>query len=329
MVINVKTRSVLILLILFFFIIVQSAWAGSILEFDLETGKTFSYKTTIDFTQRTIFETAADQISRGEVIELNGNITWFETIFIIQNYNNDYAAISCRVDSLTANLKSSVDSIMSEIKIHAFKDSVVIMHDDSVLSVYDPEHSARDAASDFYERLLFVGEDIKMLVYPDGEIINITENKNLWQLMRELLALPDEGFLEVVFPQNQSRWEQTIEIDRIGDFELKDKPKPLVMNYRLSPSSGQIDFSGSLFIRNLSSEVTIPGLNDEISLTLDNFAISKEGTAMFSNNAGTLRKLEYTVSRNGNLTAKDVGQDQSQINLRSENNTKVQYLLLP
>jgi hypothetical protein len=329
MVITRKIKLFLVLAILLCAAICTTAKGKSILEFNLETGSKYSYKIAVDFTQRTIFETAADQISRGEVIELTGNIIWFETIFVAQNYNNDYAAISCRVDSLTANLKSSVDSVMTEIKIHALKDSIVITHNDSVLSVYDPEHSARDAASDLYERLLFVGEDIKMLVYPDGEIINITENKNLWQLMRELLALPDEGFLEVVLPQTQPKWEQTIEIDRLGDFELKDKPKPLVMNYRLSPVSGQLDFSGGLFIRNLTSQVTIPGLDDEISLTLDNYAISKEGSALFSSNAGTLRKLEYTVSRNGNLMAKDVGQDQSQIDLRSENNTRVQYQLLP
>lgn len=329
MVIAGKIRFVFSLLVTLSAVFCLSAQAASVREFNLETGKTYSYKVSIDLGNRTIFETAADQISRGEVIELSGNITWFETIFVIQNFNNDYASISIRVDSLSANLKSSVDSAMSEIEIHALKDSVVIMQNDSVVSIYDPEHSAKDAASDFYEKLLFVGEDMKMLVYPDGEIINITENKNLWQLSRALIGLPGEGFLEVVFPQNQAKWEQTIEIDNIGDFELKSKPSPMVMNYSLSPASGQIDFSGSLFIRKLSSQVTIPGLNDEINLTLNNFAITKEGNALFSKAAGTLKKLEYTLSQNGNLAAKDVGPDESLIDLRSENVTKVQYELLP
>ncbi len=329
MVIQNNIKTALLLTIIFYAVLATSAQTASAVEFNLETGKVYSYRVDIDLSNRTIFETAADQISRGEVIELSGNITWFETIFVIENYNNDYASISIRVDSLDAILKSSVDSVMSRIKIHALKDSIVIMRNDSVVSVYDPEHSGRDAASDFYERLLFVGEYMKMLVYPDGEIINITENKNLWQLSQDLIGLPGEGFLEVVFPQNQAKWEQTIEVANIGDFELSNKPSPLVMNYSLKPSTGQIDFSGSLFIRKLSSQVTIPGLNDEISLTLDNFAITKEGNASFSNTAGTLQKLEYTLSQNGNLEANDVGPEQSLIDLRSENVIKVKYQLLP
>lgn len=329
MVIQNKIKTAFLLTIIFCAVLATSARTASALEFNLETGKVYSFRVDIDLSNRTIFETAADQISRGEVIELSGNITWFETIFVIENFNNDYASISIRVDSLDAILKSSVDSVMSGIKIHALKDSIVIMRDDSVVSIYDPEHSGKDAASDFYERLLFVGEYMKMLVYPDGEIINITENKNLWQLSRDLIGLPGEGFLEVVFPQNQAKWEQTIEVANIGDFELSNKPSPLVMNYSLKPSTGQIDFSGSLFIRKLSSKVTIPGLNDEISLTLDNFAITKEGNASFSKTAGTLQKVEYTLSQNGNLDAKDVGPDESLIDLRSENVIKVKYQLLP
>ncbi len=321
-------RLFLVLILLLLTALTTFAPAQAIPKFNLSEGIEYNYEINISFTRESNFESSSEQFSENQNAKLEGNLTLFETISVKKNFEDEYARIICRFDSLSGKIESISDGTPSAIEIFSERDHVLIYQNDSLISEYTPQGGSNRAASDFYERLLFLGEDITMLVYPNGEIINITENKNLWSLSRDLLGMPGEGFLEIVFPEGQSQWEEALEINKLGDFDLQNSPEPLIVKYRQSSNGNNFEFEGDLFLKRFNSEATVSELDDKLGLILDNYQIKKSGSAFFSPSAETLEKMDYTVSRIGNITLKGKDNEDYSIRMRIDAQSKVVYILI-
>jgi hypothetical protein len=304
------------------------ARAQSIPKYDLSEGMEYNYEINISFSRESYFESTSGQFSENQGARLEGSLTLFKTVSVAENFENEYARMVCRFDSLSGKIESISDGTPSTVEIFSERDHVLIYQNDSLISEYTPQGGSNRAASDFYEKLLFLGEDITMLVYPNGEIINITDNKNLWNLSRDLLGMPGEGFLEIVFPEGQSQWEEALEINELGDFDLQKTPEPLIIKYDLSSNGNNLEFMGDLFLRRFSSEATVSELDDQLNLTLDNYQIKKSGSASFSPSAGTLEKLDYSISHIGNITLKGRDTKDYTIRMRIDDQSKIVYKLL-
>ncbi|MBD3216895.1 MAG: hypothetical protein GF310_01370 [candidate division Zixibacteria bacterium] len=302
--------------------------AQSIPIFDLSEEIEYNYEINISFTRESNFESSSEQFSENQNARMEGSLTLFETVSVVENFEDEYARIACRFDSLSGRIESVSDGTPSAIEIFSERDHVLIYRNDSLISEYTPQGGSNRAAYDFYERLLFLGEDIIMLVYPNGEIINITENKNLWNLSRDLLGMPGGGFLEIVFPEGQSQWEGALEISRLGDFDLQKSPEPLIIEYNLGSNLNNLEFEGDLFLRQFNSEATVSELDDKLTLILDNYQIKKSGSASFSPSAGTLEKMDYSISRIGNVTLKGRDSEDYSIRMRIDAQSKVVYTLI-
>ncbi|HER00020.1 MAG TPA: hypothetical protein ENO22_11835 [candidate division Zixibacteria bacterium] len=324
----VKLKTILILTL--FFLVPLSSFAPSqaVPKFDLLKGRTFSYEIDISFSQESESESLTDPDSETETAELNGELTLFETITVAESIEGEYARIICRFDSLTGTIESRSGDAPVRLDIFSEKDHVIIYQDDSLVSEYTPQGGSSRGAADFYEKLLFIGEDIVMLVYPTGEIINITDHKNLWNLSRELLGQPGEGFLEIVFPETQSRWEEAMKINSLGGFDLKDSPEPLILKYRIVQGRNQVEFVGELFLRQFSTEANVAELEDKLNLTLDNYQITRSGSGSFSSQAGTLERLEYTISQIGNIVLKGTNSGDFSIRMRTDFQSRIIYRLV-
>ena len=330
---NLKSlqRTLVLVLVIIPFLCVQ---AESQYLFDLEAGKKYNYRITIDLSQNSDLSSSNALQSRGENVSFGGAISMKYSLEVLENQDNDYAKIICRFDSLRANLKSRVDDIETSLSLEALKDDIRIYVNDSLVAVHSPNSLDTDGAGDFYDRLLFVGEDIVMLVYPDGEILNITENKNLWDQARDFIGLADEGFLQIIFPQNiraggTGRWEQTSEIRKLGDFKLKNRPDPLVTSYSLKSGNdkAQIIFSGSLNLDRFISETGVSDLDDEMTLEIVNLNLTKNGTAVFSSHRGVVEKLAYDMSLKGELYLSGSGLEEYQSGLNLDFTATVTYIL--
>ena len=321
-------KAIFLMSFLFFLQLCNFAEAQSTPEFDIREGREFVYQIIISFSQETQSESVADQNPETKNAQLTGELNLIETITVTESVEDEYARINCRFDSLTGIIKSVADGKSASLEIFSEKDHVIIYQDDSLVSEYTPQGGPNRGAADFYEKLLFIGEDIGMLVYPSGEIINVTENKNLWNLSRDLLGFPGEGFLEIVFPGNRSRWEETLEISNLGGFELQDSPEPLIIQYRTSDGRKRVEFDGELFLRQFSSEVNVAELEDELNLTLSNYQVSKSGSGSFSGNAGTLEQLEYSISQIGNIILKGKNSEEYSIRMSTDFDSRIIYQLI-
>ncbi|NIP43988.1 MAG: hypothetical protein GWO41_02990, partial [candidate division Zixibacteria bacterium] len=286
------------------------------------------YQITISFSQETQSESLTDQNTGTANAQLTGELNLFETISVTESIEGEYARIICRFDSLTGTIESIADGASASLEIFSEKDHVIIYQDDSLVSEYTPQGGPNRGAADFYEKLLFIGEDIGMLVYPSGEIINITENKNLWNLSRDLLGFPGEGFLEIVFPENRSRWEETFEISTLGGFDLQDSPEPLIIQYRITEGRNNVEFEGELFLRQFNSEANVAELENELNLTLNNYQVSKSGSGSFSTNAGTLERLVYSISQIGDIILKGKNSEEYSIRMRTDFESRITYQLI-
>jgi hypothetical protein len=303
------------------------------LRFNLNTGEIYHYKIEIKFSQTNAYESYNESFSENGSVDVYGMIELFESIEIREN-TGDYAKIVCRFDSVSANLKSIAGDSTSEIDVYAAKDNIRILQNDSLMAGYTTGAYSSGAAYDFYDRLLFIGEDISMLVYPDGEIMNITENKILWEMAREMIGLPDDGLFEIILPQiisksGGSSWEQSININKFGDFKLKEKPQSLVMHYKARKQTEfNIDFYGSLQLDMHETDVTVADLADEITLGIRDFTISKKGSAIFSGSRGVLKNMNYSIERNGDITLIGSGLENYETGLSIRFQGKVTYSLI-
>lgn len=324
-------RALILILVIIPFLGLQ---AESQYLFNLEAGKKYNYRITIDLSQNSDLSSSTALQSKGEKVSFGGAISMKYSLEVLENQDNDYAKIICRFDSLRADLKSRVGDIETRLSLDAHKDDIRIQINDSLVAVHSPDSLDTRGASDFYERLLFVGEDVIMLVYPDGEILNITENKNLWDLALDFIGLADEGFLQIIFPQNikaggTTRWEQSSEIKKLGDFRLKTRPDPLVTSYSLMSGNdrAQIEFSGSLTLDRFISETGVSDLDDEMTLEIVNLKLAKNGSAVFSSRRGAIEKLAYDISLKGELYLSGSGQEDYQSGLNLDFMATVTYLL--
>lgn len=310
------------------------AHAQSQYLYDLQAGKKYNYRISIDLSQNSDLSSSNALQSRGEKISFDGLISMIYSLEVIENQDNDYAKIICRFDSLRADLHSDVNGIETSMSLEALKDDIKIHVNDSLVAVHSPHALDSDGAGDFYERLLFVGEDIIMLVYPDGEIINITENKNLWDQAMDILGLADEGFLQIIFPADikfdgTTRWEQSSEIKKLGDFKLKNRPEPLVTRYSLKHGTDrrEIEFSGNLRLDRFISETGVSTLDDQMTLEIVNLDLGKNGSAVFSSRRGVIEKLTYDTYLKGEMYLSGSGLEEYQSGLNLDFTATVTYIL--
>ncbi len=324
-------RSLMLILVLIPFLNLR---AENQYLFKLEAGKKYNYRIIIDLSQNADLSSSNALKSSGENVSFGGAISMTYSLEVLENQDNDYAKIICRFDSLVADLKSRVDNIETRLSLEALKDDIRIRINDSLMAVHSLDSLDTDGAGDFYERLLFVGEDIVMLVYPDGEILNVTENKNLWDQARDFIGLADEGFLQIIFPQNiktngTTRWEQSSEIRKLGDFKLKTRPDPLVTSYSLQSGNdkAQIKFSGSLTLDRFISETGVSDLDDEMTLEIVNLKLAKSGAAIFSSRRGIIEKLAYDISMKGEFYLSGSGLEDYQSGLNLDFTATVTYIL--
>jgi hypothetical protein len=302
--------------------------------FDLEAGKKYVYRITIDLSQKSDLTSSNALQSGGKKVIFGGAISMKYSLEVVENQDNDYARIVCCFDSLRADLKSRVDNIETKLSLEALKDNIRIRINDSLIAIHSPNTPVTDGAGDFYERLLFVGEDIVMLAYPDGEILNITENKNLWDQAMDFIGLADEGFLQIIFPQSikpggSGRWEQSSEIKKLGDFKLKTRPDPLVTNYSLKGGTdrAEIKFSGELKLGRFISETGVSDLDDQMTLEVVNLDLDKNGSAVFSSRRGVIEKLSYDTSLKGEFYLSGSGLEEYQSGMNLDFAATVTYTL--
>jgi len=303
------------------------------IRFNLKAGETINYRIDIAFTQDNIYESFSEVKSDDGHILIEGNIELYESISVLE-CDDDYSKIVCRYDSLMANLRSRTDDSATIISVEAGKDNIRITQNGSEVAGYIAGSASSGAGYDFYDKLLFIGEDIIMLVYPDGEIMNITENKILWEMAHELIGLTDEGFLEIIFPQGMTRnrrvsWEQSIAIDKLGDFKLKDKPEPLIMHYTAeNKADSRIEFDGVLLLDMFETGVSVADLADEISLGIKDFKVAKKGSAVFSGRRGILQSMKYKTEKSGEITLLGTGLESYKTGLSVQFTSQVSYSLL-
>jgi len=272
-------------------------------RFDLGDGQRWSYRIDIETEKRVEISRSDGTPDSQKMIFMNTDIALYLTIFVIENYDNEYALISCVYDSLSGSLKSGVDGTPTEIGLRAERDHIRLYQDDTLASEFTPGFTSDKEAAEFYEKLIFIGEDIRMLAYPTGEIINVTENKNLWQLAQEFTGGLGDGFLQVVFPENAragANWEQAVSRDDFGGFELKQRFEPLLLQYRLPAGAETIEFKGELAIDSFSTAVEAPELSDELTLIINNYDRSAEGSAAFEGTRGFLSSLAATTIERAN-----------------------------
>ena len=326
---------IVISLVAFSYLMLSSAYAqtSDAIGFNLKAGETINYKIDIAFTQENLYESFNEIKSEDGNLLIEGNIELYESISVLE-CDDDYSKIVCCYDSLTANLRSRMDDSLTIISVDASKDNIRITQNDSVVAGYTTGSASSGAAYDFYDKLLFIGEDIIMLVYPDGEIMNITENKILWEMAHELIGLTDEGFLEIIFPQGITRnrsasWEQSIAIDKLGDFKLKDKPEPLIMHYTAeNQSDSRIEFEGVLLLDMFETGLSVADLADEISLGIKDLKIAKKGSAVFSSRRGILQSMKYKTEKSGEITLLGTGLESYKTGLSVRFSGEVSYIIL-
>ncbi len=268
-------------------------------QFDLSDGQRWPYRIDIETEKRVEMRSGDDRVSAANNIFLNSDIDLYLTILVIENYDNEYALISCVYDSLRGQLKSSVDGTITEVGVRAMRDHIRIYQNDTLVSEFTPGFMSGEQAADFYEQLIFIGEDIRMLVYPTGEIINITENKNLWQMAQEFSGGLGDGFLQVVFPENIAAgsgpgWEQAIARNQFGGFELKQRFEPLLLQYRMA-TGGSFNIRGSLAVDSFYSEVSTPELADELTLIVNDYSTEVEANGKYLRNPGVVEAITAAI----------------------------------
>jgi len=178
-----------------------------------------------------------------------------------------------------------------------------------------------------------LGADIIMLVYPTGEIANITENKNLWEAYRDFLGLSADGLWQVVFPEGNSAgkksWDRFLEITRLGAFQLKQGlTLKAVYHTENTFAPDKITFSGRLNLPDFQTGAELAELEDNLELTMRDCLVYMDGSAAYSLQQGAITGMEYSWGLKGLIDLQGSGREKYETEMLLDLEGKVRYQLI-
>jgi hypothetical protein len=275
--------------------------------FEFEKDDILTYEITIDFTQNGRSDSYEDEQSYSNEIKIEGQYLLYLSLAVGENYG-EYFELRLTYDSLKARFDSMIADSTTSLEILALHDRLQIYRNDSLIDLYDPVTANTAGTSELYQKLLFVGEPIVMLAYPSGEIFNLLENKNLYQMARELFNYPASGFLQISLPDQaqtgQAEWEEAVSGNSLAGFELEKSLPPLIFDYKLRKwdKITAINYSGELEIDDFTSSAGTPDFENRLMLSADLIEISKSGAVEFS--TGRMISNDFTFDMKARLSLK-------------------------
>lgn len=276
-------------------------------SFEFEEGDTLSYEIAIDFTQTGRSDSYEDDQSYAIEIKIEGQYLLYLSVSAGENYG-EYFELHLTYDSLRAKYDSRIADSTTSLEILALHDQLQIYRDDSLIDRYDPVKANTADADELFRKLLFIGEPISMLAYPSGEIFNLLENKNLYQMARELFNYPASGFLQISLPDQvqtgQAGWEEAVSGNSLAGFDLETSLPPLILDYKLAERDKitSINYSGELKIDDFTTSAASPDFENSLLLSADLIEISKAGAVTFS--TGRMISNDYTFDMRARVNLK-------------------------